>query len=176
MYFEFRMQKSLTALEIVMKRTVALIAFALALAAVAGAWTFDLKTHTAEMADLAALSAGFSYYLVEAGHTVFDVGEDYAIWLTDYTRTKRGNSWHVRLQVKLTEATAFKEKEALASLWIEFDYDAQGSQAITTDEPVFRFLRKKLSKLTETAAAEAMVGGKAVMDRLAELLRKAGVR
>lgn len=149
---------------------VALVVFMVCGTLAGWTYTFDVKVPKNEMLDLAPIANGFSYFLIEAGNAVSEVGEDYAIWLSGYRKIIRGTTASVGFMLELTEASGFRKGKKRASLTVEFEYTVPPTETITLDEPVFRFLRKKTNLLGATVATEGKEGGRAAMKVLPALL------
>ena len=158
-----------------MKKIIPLLMLLSLVAASVSALTFDLKVHLQDTAQLTPLKVGAEYFLMKAGHTVFDAGEDYAVWLKDAQVTRAGNTATVTVTVKLTETAALKEKESLAETKVTFTYTIQPKETLTTDEAATKFIRSKLQKKTAEAMEMGKVGGAAVAQAilaLADSIRK----
>jgi hypothetical protein len=53
----------------------------------AHALDIDLKTPTEEHADLVHIQYGAAFFLVHAGFDILELGEDYAVWIKNFSRT-----------------------------------------------------------------------------------------
>lgn len=136
-------------------------------------YVLDLRTKLDEKVQLAPIKNGALYYLSQEGHTIFEISEDYAVWLKDYEKKERNNGTIViSLTVTLTEPTSFQEKEALAEKRITFSYNPGRPETMTTDETATRFIRKKIVRSSGKIEAEATIGGQAVADAVTAMLRR----
>jgi len=131
----------------------------------------DLRTKLEEKIELSPIKNGAMYYLFDAGYTVFEIAEDYAVWIKDYEKaTFLDGTVEISFTVTITEPTSLYEKSALAEKLIAFSYHPGKPETITLDESAARFLRKKIVRLSKQVEIEATMGGQLVRDAVIELL------
>lgn len=87
--------------------------------------SIDLKTRFAEKLDLTPAKNGALLILMESEWgSVTEFGEDYALWLGNVARERRGDSIVVMLDVELRTGTLFDEGDLLKSKRISVTYHA----------------------------------------------------
>lgn len=71
----------------------------------------DLKTRFSEKFDLKGVKYGTMHQLEEDGFEIVEFGEEYCIWLKDYSEEKTGkNDFKYKLRISLTPPTTASEK------------------------------------------------------------------
>lgn len=134
--------------------------------------TLDVRTHLLEQHKFLAIRSGASYYLLSNDYTLLEVSEDYAVWLKDYNRYKKGNRYYVEFSINITEPTMLEEKEALAEERLEFSYDPGHIESIAIDQSFLEYLKEKLRFLSDSAKAEATIGGELAYKAIDRLVRR----
>jgi len=104
--------------------------------------SFDLKTRFAEKLDLAPAKNGALLILMESEWgSVTEFGEDYALWLRNVVRERRGDSMMVTLDVELRTGTLFDEGDLLKSRKITVVYHLGDDWKKHGTERVVRLIR-----------------------------------
>lgn len=84
----------------------------------------DVKTKFSEKFDLKGIKYGTMHQLEEDGFEIVEFGEDYGVWLKDYSERKTGkDDFNYRLIIALTRPSAASEKPALAERAISGDFE-----------------------------------------------------
>jgi len=136
------------------------------------ATVIDLKCPIAEYLPLTPIQIGTTYYLSELGITVFEVSEDWAVWIKGYRKEISGDHVQVEFTLVFTEPTGLFEKPALLNIPITFKYKVSELPVITLDDPMTKYVRLKVSQISEIALAEAKLGGQAAAEAIAKALPK----
>lgn len=108
-------------------------------------------------------------YLKSNGFDIVNGGEDYAVWIKNYSRTKNGNIFTVKVTVNITAATFRKEKEAYDEQTVTFSYDVGNATALTSDNTWAKATRKILERKTRIEIMEAISAGKPIGDAIIRL-------
>jgi hypothetical protein len=84
----------------------------------------DVKTKFSEKFDLKGIKYGTMHQLEENGFEIVEFGEDYCVWLKDYSEEKSGKEeFEYKLLVALTAPSAVSEKPAFAEREISGNFE-----------------------------------------------------
>ena len=85
----------------------------------------DVKTKFSEKFDLKGIKYGTMHQLEESGFEIVEIGEDYCVWLKDYSEEKTGeNDFAYRLHISITEPSAAAEKPAIVERKLTGGYES----------------------------------------------------
>jgi hypothetical protein len=134
--------------------------------------TLDVKSRMYEKTVFAPIHTASYYFLLRNGYTVFDFGEDYAVWLIDFDKKVRQTKVKVSFTVKVTGPSMWEEGEALAEKRVSFSYDPGKLDSFRVDEPFLAYLEEKLKFVSTTVKLEASIGGMLVYKTIVELIEE----
>jgi hypothetical protein len=83
----------------------------------------DLKTKISEKFDLKGIKYGTMHQLEEDGYDILEFGEDYSVWLKDYSEEKAGKGdFAYKLLISISSPTAVREKRPLVERDLTGDF------------------------------------------------------
>lgn len=160
------------------RRVVALMVLLAVGTATVGAQTpprrvaLDVKSRSAEKADLAAAKAGTLASLRRSGWArITEVGEDYSVWLTRYGREAEGGGIRVSLVVEfrtpamLSSGTLLRSRRTV--MWLPSDLAPSPTGSIAS------VIRQEFERESDEFHREAAVVGERVSDVVRELVAEA---
>jgi hypothetical protein len=133
----------------------------------------DVKSRSAEKADLAAAKAGTLTCLRGAGWArITEVGEDYSVWLTHYRREADGGSVRVSLVVELRTPAMLRSGTLLGSrsvvVWLPVDSAPAPAGSLAS------VIRHEFERESDEFHREAVVVGARVADVVREFVVEVG--
>lgn len=157
-----------------MKKFLILLAMMLVITTSISAIVIDLKINAEAKGRLAGFEIGIMYYLNCNNINVFDIGEDYAVWVELVSEKKINDARHYLFNIEITRPSAlFKSKEILAEIKnVKIVLPAiNGSVVSTTDESMLQLARKKAIDLKDQTLIECQFGGKVLTEYIIQLLK-----
>ncbi|MCB1156816.1 MAG: hypothetical protein H7A25_12985 [Leptospiraceae bacterium] len=136
------------------------------------AYVFDMKTHIGEKTDLLPLKIGTAFFLKAAGHTLFSVDEDYAVWLKNYKKEKKDGVYSVEFTVSVNKPSLLLEKQSLYEKRLAFTYKEGENHAVEMDTGLLGILKDKLKHYSVNAYQEASIGGSMASKEVLSFLKE----
>jgi hypothetical protein len=134
--------------------------------------TLDVKTKFKEKYQLKGVKYGVIYFLKQKGYKVVEVGEDYALWLTDIQEKRiEPDRYSIRLYIKISRPSLFRQKKAIASELIEMDYSYMPKMLNIDDTGFLRFIKEKVQSIKVKEMLRAFQVGIKVANRVKYMLK-----
>ena len=83
-------------------------------------------------------------------------GEDWQVWLTDYTREDQGTSCSVTLKVSLVHPSAPDRNSPVATQVVSYSFAKEPRDVLTTEDGTMRFIKGKIRDESKEFQAEAI--------------------
>jgi hypothetical protein len=132
----------------------------------------DVKTKFKEKFELKGVKYGVIYFLKQDGYKIVEVGEDYAVWLVDIEEEREEpDSYTIRLTVKITPPSLFRQKEAAASGKVEMEYTFNPKELNVDDTGFLDFIKEKVENIKNKEKVRAFFVGREVANKVKELLQ-----
>jgi hypothetical protein len=131
----------------------------------------DVKTKFKEKFELKGVKFGVIYFLKQDGYKIVEVGEDYAVWVVDIEEEREEpDSYTIRLTVKITPPSLFRQKEAIASGKVEMEYTFDPKELNVDDTGFLNFIKEKVENIKNKEKVRAYFVGREAADKVKELL------
>jgi len=131
----------------------------------------DVKTKFKEKFELKGIKYGVIYFLKQGGYKIVEVGEDYAVWLVDIEEEREEpDSYTIRLTVRITPPSLFKQKEAVSSGKVEMEYTFDPKKLNVDDTGFLDFIKEKVENIKNKEKVRAFFVGREVANKVKELL------
>ena len=129
----------------------------------------DIKTRYKDKFELKGVKWGVKYFLEQDGYNVVELGEDYAVWLKDIEEQRvESDQYTIKLIISITPPSLFREKKPEASDTMEVKYKFNSK---VDDTGFTRFIKEKIENIKKKEKIRAYFVGKAVAEKVKELLK-----
>ena len=123
----------------------------------------DVKTHLKEKLKLRAIKEGVIYYLKKSGFEVVENGEDYAMWLEDFSEKRVFvNKYEVKITVKITPPTAFTEKPPIFEKRYKIEYKYNPDLVDVDETDFIKYIKEKIKNIKEKDTIKGEYIGKKI--------------
>ena len=117
----------------------------------------DLKTPWSQKMVLAAAKLALGGVVSEDRRfSSVEGGEDWQVWLTDYTREDHGTSCSVTLKVSLVHPSAPDRNSPVATQVVSYSFAKEPRDVLTTEDGTMRFIKGKIRDESKEFQAEAI--------------------
>ena len=117
----------------------------------------DLKTPWSQKVALAAAKLALGGVVSEDRRfSTVEGGEDWQVWLTDYTREDQGTSCSVTLKVSLVHPSAPDRNSPVATQVVSYSFAKEPRDVLTTEDGTMRFSKGKIRDESKEFQAEAI--------------------
>ncbi len=133
----------------------------------------DVKTKFKEKFELKGVKFGVIYFLKQDGYKIVEIGKDYAVWVVDIEEEREEpDSYTIRLTVKITPPSLFRQKEAISSGKVEMEYTFDPKELNVDDTGFLDFIKEKVENIKNKEKVRAYFVGREVAGKVKELLEK----
>jgi hypothetical protein len=132
----------------------------------------DLKTPLLQKIALAPAKLALAGAVSEDPRfTTVEGGEDWQIWLTDYTRDDHGTSCSVTLKVSLVHPSAPDRNSPVATQIVSYSFAKEPRDVLTTEDGTMRFIKGKIRDESKEFQSEAIAAGPMMRTALAAMVQ-----
>jgi len=132
----------------------------------------DLKTPLSQKIALASAKLALAGAVSEDGRfTIVEGGEDWQVWLTDYTRDDHGTSCSVTLKVSLVHPSAPDRDSPVATQIVSYSFAKEPRDVLTTEDGTMRFIKGKIRDESKEFQAEAVAAVPMMRTALAAMVQ-----
>lgn len=155
----------------VMKRIGALLVFVSISALAAHAQIIDVKVPLRWKGDLAAVQLGTTWELTRHGVSVFDFGEDFEVWLTNYEVREGGNRRTISFLVSVRRVDPdTDERRPLGEDEVSFSYNDYDLEQGPPDPTIIEYVTDHFRFASNRFTYEAGTGGARVAEVLFDIV------
>jgi len=131
----------------------------------------DLKTPLSQKIALAPAKLALAGAVSEDRRfTTVEGGEDWQVWLTDYTRDDHGTSCSVTLKLSLVHPSAPDRNSPVATQIVSYSFAKELRDVLTTEDATARFIKGKIRDKSKEFQAEAIAVGPMMRAALAGMI------
>lgn len=132
----------------------------------------DLKTPLSQKIALAPAKLALAGAVSEDRRfTTVEGGEDWQVWLTDYTRDDLGTSCSVTLKVSLVHPSAPDRNSPVATQIVSYSFAKEPRDVLTTEDGTMRFIKGKIRDESKEFQSEAVAAVPMMRTALAAMVQ-----
>jgi hypothetical protein len=132
----------------------------------------DLKTPLSQKIALAPAKLALAGAVSEDRRfTTVEGGEDWQVWLTDYTLDDHGTSCSVTLKVSLVHPSAPDRNSPVATQIVSYSFAKEPRDVLTTEDGTMRFIKGKIRDESKEFQAEAVAAVPMMRTALAAMVQ-----